>query len=332
MAHNPALTRDDYHILESVALQSERPLQEHPKASLALARAVVFDHGGVKQDLRKAIQAKSVPIEARRSAASFLGAAAGNYSHEDVRALEGGAHSDDQKLRKNSVQSLILGTGPQRQNVSGIGPEIDQALERIHTDDRKRPDGGDKQLRTEIENARLRTFDASQGAERTRLAESLSRPSNQDGTRLHVFQQSAKTLSKEEAASQALLISRQFSDPEIRNQILTKYAPTQFLAENDRIAAELSRVKDKEKRQQIGRLLAESPKETLSTQAFQQVKEHAKLEGDLATRKAVLAKMPEGPISQDDLSRASEAVKLKYAEALNGDGELGKLGKLYQAK
>ena len=332
LAHNPALTRDDYHTLESVVLQSDRPLQEHPKASLALARAVVFDEGGVKQDLRKAVQAETFPIEARRTAASFLGAAAGNYTNDDVRALEGGALSDDQKLRKNSVQSLILGSGPQRQNARGIGPEIDQALERIHTDDRKRPNGGDKQLRAEIERARLQTFDASQGADRSRLAESLSRPGNQDGTRLHVFEQTAKNLSKDDSANKALLLSRQFSDPEIRNQILTKYAPGQFLAENDRMAAELSRVKDKEKRQQMGRLVAESPKETLSSQAFQQVKEHAKLEGDLETRKAVLAKMPEGPISQDDLSRASEAVKVKYAEALNGDGELGQLGKLYQAK
>ena len=332
LAHNPEPSTADYQILEGSVLSSKEPFKEFPKASLAVSRAVAFDHGGAREHMRQAILSKEMPIEAKRNAASLLGAGFPSFQAEDLKVLSDSAlNSEDAGLRKNATHSLLAGLD---WRVKEPNPAVDQNLEAIHLKDSQRADGGDKALRAHIEDTRLRLFDRSKGSEKTRLAHSLSAEQNQDSTRVRVFDHLHSGKSRDQKADEAVTLARDLSQPEARNDLMLRHASERFSAENDRLAGILSTGKTSEDKQKAIRLLANSPKQTISAQSFEKAKEFTKNHGDLETRRAVLEKMPGGPVSHGDLERAGKAAQKKIIEAIGSaeGGDLKRLAKLYQAR
>ena len=322
----------DYQLLEGTVLASEKPHQEFPLASMAVARGVVYDHGGVRSHLREALQSETVPAGARSRAANFLGAAAGNFQAEDVRALESAAVGDQDKGVRGAATDSLLAAAHGGW-LRPTQPEVDGSLERIHLAEQKREGGGDHQLRERIERGRLELFAKAKGITRDQMAESLSQPGNRDETRVEVFDELTSRDSDYERERKAVELGRELTDFKSRNRLLLEQAQGRFKGENDRLVKQL-KTPEGEARPGVARLLAESPKATLSDETFAALKAHVKEHGDEDTRAALLRKMPEGPISRADLNRAGEAAQEQIGKAIleSKDGDLGNLAKLYQAK
>ena len=316
LAQQPEPGQLDYQLFEGAVLSAENPGKEFPMASLALSRGVAFDHGGARDTMREAMQSPDLPLDSRRRAAAVMSQAAYTFKPEDIQALENTAILDpDLGLRMAAAASLM--NGPLK---------VDRSLERIHATDLSRKDGGSDALRGQIEVRRLQLMEEARGEEKERIAHSLLERGNQDRTRVAAFGQATARSQQESRASE---LSREFSDAKARNELLGKYAPNRFSAENDRLVSQLT-VPGTGALQ----LLSQSPRESLSESTFARVKQEVKAHGDEASRRAILEKMPEGPITSATLEKAGRAAQESIGEAIAKaeDGDLARLARLYQAK